>query len=110
MELNWAKHSVVSGVAEDTTFQITKTELHVPVVTLKTDDNNKLNKLLETGFERFVNWNEYKITLQTITQAQNDNNFKIILLDSAHPGVNRLFVMGFANDLQRNGQDIFYLE
>ena len=45
MELNWTKHSVMSNVAGDTTFQITNTELHVPVVTLKTDHNNKLNKL-----------------------------------------------------------------
>ena len=42
MELNWTKYSVVSNVAEDTTFQITKTELHVLVVTLKTDHSNKL--------------------------------------------------------------------
>ena len=55
IELNWAKYSVIYDVAGDTAFQITKTELHVPVVTLKTDHNNKLNELLETGFERFVN-------------------------------------------------------
>ena len=95
MELNWTKYSVVSNVAEDTTFQITKTELHVLVVTLKTDHSNKLNELLETGFERFVNWNEYKTTLQIITEAQNDNNLKRSLLYSAYIAVNRLFVMGF---------------
>ena len=29
----------MSGVVGNATFQITKTELYVPVVTLKTDDN-----------------------------------------------------------------------
>ena len=76
IELNWAKHSVIYDVAGDTAFQITKTELHVPIVTLKTDHSNKLNELLETGFERFVNWNEYETALQTVTQAQNNNNFE----------------------------------
>ena len=76
IELNWAKYSVIYDVAGDTAFQITKTELHVPIVTLKTDHNNKLNEFLETGFERFVNWNEYETTLQTVTQAQNNNNFE----------------------------------
>ena len=109
MELNRTKHSVVSNVTEATTFQITKTELHVPVITLKTDHNNKLNQLLETGFERFVNWNEFKTILQTITQAQNDNSFKRILLDSAYPEVNRLFVVGFDNDLQRKGHQRYFL-
>ena len=109
MELNWTKHSVVYDVAGATTFQITKTELHVLIVTLKTDHSNKLNKLLDTGFQRFADWNEYKTTLQTITQAQNDNNFKRILLDSAYPGVNRLFEMGFDNNLQRNSHQRYFL-
>ena len=36
------------------TFQITKTELYVPVVTLNTDDNKKLSDLLSKGFKRLV--------------------------------------------------------
>ena len=35
-------------------FQITKTELYVPVVTLNTESNNKLNTLLKKGFKRSV--------------------------------------------------------
>ena len=81
----------------------------MPVVTLKTDHNNKLNELLETGFERFVNWNKYKTTLQKATQAQNDNNFKGILLDSVYPGVNRLFVVGFDNKLRRDNHRRYFL-
>ena len=70
-------------------------------MTLKTADNNKLNELLETGFERSVIWNEYKSAIQTVTQAQNDNNFKRIMLDASYPGVNRPFVAIF-NDIDGN--------
>ena len=67
-----------------TTFKITKTELYVPVVT---EDNSKLNKLLDTEFKRTVYWNEYKSKIESIAQAHNDNNLA--------KGINRLFVIGF---------------
>ena len=37
IELNWTKHSAISNVDGATAFQITKTELYAPVVTLNTD-------------------------------------------------------------------------
>ena len=40
-------------------------------------------------------WKEYKSKIETITQANNDNNYKRTLSDTAIPGVNRLFVAGF---------------
>ena len=48
IELNWTKNSVLSNVDGDnsTTFKITKTEMHVPVVTLNTYNSLKLTKLL----------------------------------------------------------------
>ena len=85
----------------DTNLQITKTELYVPVVALERENSNKLNELLEITFKRSVFWNEYKSKIETITQAQNDNNFKRILLDNSFQGVNRLFVMVF-NDIEGN--------
>ena len=69
--------------------------MYVPVGTLKTEDNNKLNQLLDTEFKRTVYWNENKSKTETVTQAHNDNNYKKTLLDTSIPGVNRLFVMGF---------------
>ena len=45
IKLNWTKISVMRNVDGDTTFQITKTELYVPVVTLNTDNNKKLSDL-----------------------------------------------------------------
>ena len=115
IQLNYTKYSVISSggvMANDdsSTFKITNTELYVPVVTLNTEDNNKLNQLLlesesddsvatsknkNNKFKRTVYWNEYKTKIETITQTHNDNNFKITLLDTSIPGVNRLFVMGF---------------
>ena len=80
------------------------TDLHVPVVTLNTENNNKLTKLLSEGFKRSVIWNEYKTKIETI--RQNDNNFKRTLLDSGFQGVNRLFMMGFNNNnIKRNCVD-----
>ena len=77
IKLDWTKNSIMStGGDNSTKFQITKTELYIPVVTLKNESNNKLNDLLETGFERSVIWNEYKTSKQAVTQAQNHNNFK----------------------------------
>ena len=91
IELSWSKNCIISNVAGDSTFKITKSELYVlPVVTLSTDDNLKLTKLLSEGFKRSVFWNEYKSKIETHTL--DNNNLKRILLDSSHQGVNRLFI------------------
>ena len=44
----------------ETTFQITSTNMYVPIVTLLTKDNVNLTKQLNEGFKRSVYWNEYK--------------------------------------------------
>ena len=103
-QLIYTKHSVIlhgfnepgdSQAANSSTLKITKTELYIPVVTLNTEDNNKLSQLLDTEFKRIIYWNEYKSKIETITQPHNDNNYKRTLLDIAIPGVNRLFVARF---------------
>ena len=103
----------MSNVAGITKFQIRKAGLYVPVVTLKTESINKLIKPLETGFERSVIWNEYKTSIETVTQAQNEDNFKRIMLDASYPGVNRLFVMGFSNNaadrIERDSHTEYFL-
>ena len=72
LELSWTKNSIISNVAGDSTFQITKTELYAPVVTLNTNDNLKLTKLLNKGFKRSVFWNEYKSKIETHTLDNNN--------------------------------------
>ena len=49
--LNYTKYSIISsgggdGNNDSLAFKITKTESYAPVVTLNTEDNNKLNQLL----------------------------------------------------------------
>ena len=105
IQLNYTKYSVISTVDDDdddnnsTTFKITKTELYVLVVTLNTEDNNKLNQLLDSEFKRTVYLNEYKSKIEGLIREHNNSNFKRTLLDTAIPDVNRLFVAGFnSND------------
>ena len=37
-------------------FTITDTKLYVPIVTLKTEDNTKLSKLVSEGFKNLFKW------------------------------------------------------
>ena len=85
LELSWTKNGVMREVGDDgnndtKTFQVTKTELYVPVVTLNTDGNKKSSNLLKKGFKRTIFWNEYKSKIET--HAEDNNNLKRVLLDS----------------------------
>ena len=42
------------------TFEITDTKLYFPVVTLSTEDDNKLLEQLKTGFKRANKWKKYR--------------------------------------------------
>ena len=46
----WYEECILSKVGTAATFTLTK--LYVPTVTLKTEDNKKLSKLLSEGFKR----------------------------------------------------------
>ena len=60
LSLTWNKNCILSSVADDSTFAITDTKLYFPVVTLKTEDNTKLSKLLNERFKRTIYYaNEY---------------------------------------------------
>ena len=87
LELNWSKDCVMSTIA-DTIFKITNTKLYFPIGTLSSKDNAKLVKLLESGFNRPVYWNEY----QTKTETRNldNNNLTRFPLDASFQGVRRL--------------------
>ena len=83
---------MLSNFVRNSTFTITDAKLYVPVVTLSTEDNAKLSKLLTEGFKRPVYWNKYKI-IPNKTYDQNDNIRE--LLDSSYQGVKRLFVLAY---------------
>ena len=79
-------------------FQITRCELYIPIVTLSTENNNKLSELLSKGFERTVVWNEYKSKIERLTIPQNDNMFKRTNLDVPFHGVSKLFATAYETD------------
>ena len=87
------------------TFAITDTKLYVPVVTLSTQDNEKLLEQLKSGFKRVINWNKYLSKTELLVQHPNLN----LLIEPSFQGVNRLFVLAFENDTQRISHTGSYL-
>ena len=89
---------------QNSIFQITKSELYIPIVTLYTENNNKLSELLSKGFERTVVWNEYNSKVERVTIPQNDNIFRRTTLDVSFQGVSKLFAAAYeTDDIERNG-------
>ena len=70
--------------AATATFKTTDAKLYVPIVTLSSEDNVKLSKLLSEGFKRSIYWNEYKVISNKIVEIAVNNEEKYIreLLDS----------------------------
>ena len=87
LSLKWIKRCLLT-VANTATFKITDAKLYVPIVTLKTEDNTKLSKLL-SRFKRSIYWNKYKVTDNIFVQIATANEEKYIreLLDSSDQGV-----------------------
>ena len=103
MELNGKKYSMLCNQNQNSIFQITKCELYIPVVTLNTENNNKLSELLSKGFERTIAWNEYKSKIERVTIPQNDNMFRRTTLDISFQGVSKLFAAAYeTDDIKRN--------
>ena len=72
-------------VANTATFKITHAKLYVPIVTLWSEDNVELSKLLNEGFKRQIYWNEYKVIPNKMIETVANNEEKYIreLLDSS---------------------------
>ena len=90
--LKWHGNSILSSSGIAATFAITDTKLYVPIVTLKTEDNAKLSKLLNEGFKRSIYWNKYKIIFKNY-----NNEYIRERLDASFQGVNKLFVLPYAS-------------
>ena len=52
LSLKWYENCILSSAGTAATFTITDAKLYVPIVTLRTEDNTKLSKLLSEGFKR----------------------------------------------------------
>ena len=79
------------------TFKITDTKLYVPIVTLSTEDNNKLLEQLKTGFQKTIRWNKYMSEMSKQTKTNSLN----YLVDPTFSRANRLFVLSFENENDR---------
>ena len=53
--LKWYEECILSTSGTAATFKITDAKLYVPIVTLRTEHNTKLSKLLSEGFKRPMN-------------------------------------------------------
>ena len=106
--LTWSKNFVIisTDVAnQNPTFTITETNLHVPVVTLSTQDNVKLLPQLKSGFKIMISWNKYLGKPELLAQNANLNH----LIEPCFQGVNRLFVLTFERDAQRTNKKIYHI-
>ena len=60
--LTWSENCIIIYINfrnQVPTFEITETNLYVPVVTLSTQYNAKLLPQLKSGFKRTIGWNRY---------------------------------------------------
>ena len=87
------------------TFQIKDTKLYVPVVTLSTENDEKLLEQLKTGFKRTIKWNKYRSEMTNQTKNNNLN----YLIDPTFTKVNRLFVLSFENENDRTSFSKYYV-
>ena len=95
----WEKFIIVTGdygENADNELKLEKadTKIYVPIVTLSTQDNEKLLQQFKTGFQITINWSKYQSEPKIYTQNRYLNN----LIDSSFQGVNRLFDLSFEND------------
>ena len=88
----WDPNCVMSNLVGDSNLTITNAKLYVSIVTLSTENNVKLSKLLSEGFKRPVYWNKYKV-IPNITYGEND--YIRELLNASHQGVKRLSVLAY---------------
>ena len=89
---------------DSATFKITDAKLYVSVVTLSAEDNVKLTKQLNEGFNRSIYWNKYKVTDNKrfeITVANEEKHIRE-RLGSSYQRVKRLFVLTYDNAVGDN--------
>ena len=95
--LNWSANCAIIYTNVNNkvpTFTITETNLYVPIVTLSTQDNEKLLPQLKSGFKRKISWNKYLAKPELLVLNANLN----YLIEPSFQDVNRLFVLAFEYD------------
>ena len=91
--------------ATNAIFKITDTQLHVPVVTLSTKDDNNFLEQLKSEFKRTIRWNKCRSEMTNQTKTNHLNH----LIDPTFTKVNRLFVLSFENEEDRTSFSKYYV-
>ena len=71
LDLIWSENCVIVAntvASQGATFSITDIKLHVPFVTLLTQDNVKLPEQLKSGSNRTINWSKHQWKIPTERQ------------------------------------------
>ena len=101
LSLNWIENCVLTTTANTNreTLTITDAKRYVPIVTLSTEDDVKLSKLVSEGFKRPIYWNKFNVIGNKVVEIANNDEEKYIreLLDSSYQGVKILFVLAYDN-------------
>ena len=105
LNLTWSKKCLISSVIGITEFKITEAKLYAHTVALSAKDNVKLLKQLESGFQRTINQSKYHPRSKTFPQ----NRYLNYLIDPTFQGLNRLFLLPFANETDREANTKYYL-
>ena len=103
--LTWSRDCVISSATGEKKFAITETKIYGPFVTLSTQDNAKLLQQLKSCFKRAIDWNKYELNIKTFAR----NRYLNYVINTSFQGVNRLFVLSFANENDRTSHSTYYL-
>ena len=103
LSLKWIENCMLA-TATTATYKITDAKLYMPIVTLSSEDNVKLSKLLSERFKRPIYWNEYKVIDNKVVEIADNNEERYVreLFDSSYQGVKRLFVLAYNNTTGNN--------
>ena len=77
LSLKWYEECILFSAGTAATFKITDVKLYIPIVTLKTEDNTKLSKILSEGFKRSIYRIEYKVIPEKVFAA--NENIRILI-------------------------------
>ena len=78
--------------------------MYILVVTLSTQDDNKLLEQLKTVCKRTIKWNKYRSEMSNQTKNNNLN----YLIDQTFTKANRLIVLSFENEDDRTSFSKYY--
>ena len=105
LSLTWSSTCNISNSTVSGRFAIIDTKLHIPVITLSSQDNAKLLQQLKSGFKRKINLKKYQSDPKSYAQSQYLNH----LVGPSFQGVNRFFVLFFENENGRTSHSEYDL-